>query len=176
MSRFSNKPIPLPTGVSCKLNAEHITVRGSLGELSLTLHERVSVSVDDSGIHVKAPADIGMNPLVGTYCRLLANNVHGVSKGFERKLELVGVGYRAAMSGKKLVLQLGFSHPVEMIPPQGLSIEVPVQTQIIVKGIDKHMVNQYAANIRSWRPPEPYKGKGVKYDDEVIVRKEVKKK
>ena len=176
MSRFSTRPIPIPSGVSCQLSPEEITVKGSLGELRLLQNALVSVSVDGSAVSVKASEGQDMNPLVGTYCRLIANNIHGVSKGFSRKLELVGVGYRASVSGKKLVLQLGFSHPVEMLPPDGVSVETPSQTEIVVKGIDKQKVSQYAAEIRAWRPPEPYKGKGVKYAEETVVRKEFKKK
>ena len=175
MSRFAAKPIPLPSGVNCQINADSITISGGLGKLHLSTHASVKVSQVEEGLSVESVGE-KMTPLVGTYCRLLQNNIFGVTQGFQRKLLLVGVGYRASLKGKTLVLQLGFSHPVEMTPPADISIELPVQTEIIVKGIDKQKVNQYSADIRKWRQPEPYKGKGIKYDDEVILRKEVKKK
>lgn len=175
MSRIANKPVELPTGVEIKLDGQNVTAKGKVGEMMLAVHPTVKVMQDDKTLTVQAesPAAIAM---AGTMRSLLNNLVVGVSTGFEKKLELVGVGYRAQAKGKSLNLSLGFSHPVDYTVPEGISIETPSQTEIVIKGHDKQRVGQVAAEIRAYRPPEPYKGKGVKYADERIIRKEAKKK
>jgi len=177
MSRIAKTPIEIPSGVEVKIVGQNVSIKGAKGAFDYAVHQKVSVIQEDGEIKVKRnsskPGDFAM---AGTMRSLLNNMVHGVSQGFERKLELVGVGYRAQVQGKKLNLILGFSHPVEYTIPEGITIETPSQTEILVKGIDKQKVGQAAANIRAYRPPEPYKGKGVKYSDEHIVRKEAKKK
>lgn len=175
MSRIANKPVEVPSGVDIKLKGQSVRAKGSVGEMELTLHPAVKVEQEDSVLKVKADSDEAI-AMAGTMRSLLDNLVVGVSKGFEKKLELVGVGYRAQSKGKTLNLSLGFSHPVDYAVPEGITIETPSQTEIVVKGFDKQKVGQVAAEIRSYRPPEPYKGKGVKYADERIVRKEAKKK
>lgn len=178
MSRVANAPVTIPSGVEVNLNGEALTIKGSKGSMDLSIHESVSASVDDGAIRVAANAegDRSAVAMAGTMRALVNNMVTGVSQGWEKKLQLVGVGYRAQAQGKTLNLTLGFSHPVNYAIPEGIEIETPSQTDIVVKGIDKQKVGQVAAEIRAWRPPEPYKGKGVRYADEHIVRKEAKKK
>ena len=175
MSRIANKPVEVPSGVDIKLDGQNVRAKGSVGEMELTLHPSVSVVQEDASLKVNANSSEFI-AMAGTMRSLLDNLIVGVSKGFEKKLELVGVGYRAQSKGKTLNLSLGFSHPVDYAVPEGITIETPSQTEIVVKGFDKQKVGQVAAEIRSYRPPEPYKGKGVKYADERIVRKEAKKK
>jgi large subunit ribosomal protein L6 len=175
MSRVAKKPITLPKGVELQLAGQQLTVKGGKGSLELNLPTGIGVNIDEgtANIEVSAPAELAMG---GTMRALVNNMVVGVSDGFERKLELVGVGYRAQAQGKNLNLTLGFSHPVNYAVPEGITIETPSQTEILVKGIDKQKVGQVSADIRAYRPPEPYKGKGVRYSDERVVRKEAKKK
>ena len=176
MSRIANAPISLPSGVSVTLSGQEITVKGGKGELKHQVHEDVSVNEEDGVIKVSANHETkSAKALAGTTRALVNNLVVGVSDGFERKLEIVGVGYRAQMKGKVLNLSLGYSHPIDFDIPEGVTIETPSQTEIVVKGSDKQLVGQVAANIRAFRKPEPYKGKGVRYSDEQIVRKEAKK-
>ncbi len=175
MSRIANKPVQIPSGVEVKVDGQNVSVKGSNGQLNLQVHPSVSVVQEDGALSVKN-SDQQSVAMAGTMRSLINNLVEGVSKGFERKLELVGVGYRAQAKGKTLNLSLGFSHPVDYAVPEGVTIETPSQTEIVVKGADKQKVGQVAAEIRSYRPPEPYKGKGVKYADERIIRKEAKKK
>jgi len=177
MSRVAKKPVELPKGVEISINGQAITVKGGKGSLSRDIHISVGISQEDNVLSF-APKDgsKAAMALTGTTRALVNNMVVGVTQGFEKKLELVGVGYRAQAQGQKLNLTLGFSHPVEYPVPEGVSVETPSQTEVVVKGTDKQQVGQVAAEIRAYRPPEPYKGKGVKYADEVIVRKEAKKK
>jgi len=177
MSRVANNPVQIPSGVEVTLNGQLVKVKGAKGELNHEIHKLVEVNQEESSLTFAARnTEQSSNALAGTTRALLNNMVKGVSQGFEKKLTLVGVGYRAQAQGKKLNLSLGFSHPVEYQVPEGISIETPSQTEIIVTGIDKQKVGQVAANIRAYRPPEPYKGKGVRYTDEHVVRKEAKKK
>lgn len=177
MSRIAKSPIELPSGVEVKINGQSVNVKGGKGALNHDVHSSVKISQEDKVLSF-APKDGSKtaNALAGTTRALINNMVTGVSQGFEKKLQLVGVGYRAQAQGKKLNLTLGFSHPVDYAVPEGITVETPSQTEIVVKGVDKQVVGQVAADIRGYRPPEPYKGKGVKYADEVIVRKEAKKK
>ena len=177
MSRVAKNPISVPAGVEVNLSAGVVTLKGPQGVLTQSLHNLVTVQHADGALQV-APANesTAANALSGTTRALLANMVHGVSKGFERKLTLVGVGYRAQAQGDKLSLSLGFSHPVEHMMPAGVKCETPSQTEILIKGADKQKVGQVAADVRAYRPPEPYKGKGVRYADEVVSLKETKKK
>jgi len=176
MSRVGKNPIQLPKGVEISLG-EMITVKGPLGTLSQKAPVNVKVAVD-AGVVSLEPTDqsIQANAMSGTLRALLNNMVNGVSKGFEKKLNLVGVGYRAQAQGDSLNLSLGFSHPVVHKMPAGIKAETPSQTEIVIKGIDRQKVGQVAADVRAYRPPEPYKGKGVRYSDEVVVLKETKKK
>jgi large subunit ribosomal protein L6 len=174
MSRIAKAPIELPSGVEIKIAGSEVSVKGPKGNLVQELHPSVSVEQEDKTLTVK-PADDAAIPMAGTFRSLVNNMVTGVSDGFEKKLTLVGVGYRAQVQGSKLTLALGFSHPIEYSAPEGVTIEVPSQTEIVVKGCDKQKVGQVASEIRSFRPPEPYKGKGVRYSDERVVRKEAKK-
>ena len=177
MSRIAKEPVELPKGVEYSLSGTTVTLKGSKGSLSMDLNSEVELAHDDDKLAVKARSGSRFaSAISGTTRALLANMVHGVSEGFEKKLELVGVGYRAKAQGSKLNLTLGFSHPVEYQVPEGVSVETPSQTEVVVKGIDKQKVGQVAAEIRHFRPPEPYKGKGVRYAGEHIVRKEAKKK
>ena len=177
MSRIANNPISLPSGVKVKLDGETLTVNGGKGELQIALNDRVSLAVENSEIRVSAKGTAKhARAMAGTTRSLVNNMVTGVSKGFEKKLTLVGVGYRAQVKGRVLNLSLGFSHPVEYEIPEGILIETPTQTEIVVSGINKQRVGQVAADIRGYRRPEPYKGKGVRYSDERVVRKEAKKK
>jgi len=176
MSRIANSPITIPSGVDVNIVGSMVTVKGNKGELSHNVHPMVKVEQEDNILKTTVNNDSkSANALSGTTRALIQNLVTGVSEGFERKLDIVGVGYRAAVSGKVLNLTLGFSHPVAFDIPEGISIETPSQTEIIIKGSDKQQVGQVAANIRRYRPPEPYKGKGVRYSDERIIRKEAKK-
>lgn len=174
MSRIAKKPIALPKGVDLKVQDGSVAVKGPKGALSMAMPESVTLGMED-GQAVLTPATAADVAITGTIRSIIANMVHGVSEGFERKLELVGVGYRAAMQGQDLNLSLGFSHPVLFKPPAGISINTPTQTEIVVSGADKQQVGEVAAKIRGFRPPEPYKGKGVKYAGENIIRKEAKK-
>ena len=177
MSRVGKLPIPVPQGVDVAISAHTITVKGKEGTLTRALNPLVAVA-HDAGQLVFTPSDASpeANAMSGTMRALVANMVGGVTKGFEKKLTLVGVGYRAQASGDKVSLSLGFSHPVVHALPKGVKAETPVQTDIVIKGIDKQQVGQVAAEIRAYRPPEPYKGKGVRYADERVVLKETKKK
>jgi large subunit ribosomal protein L6 len=167
----------IPKGVEVNLNGNALSVKGGNGAMDFTIHEFVNASIDDGALTFSAKKQDRESVAMAGTMRALANNmVVGVSEGFTKKLELVGVGYRAQVQGKKLNLTLGFSHPVEYDIPEGITVECPSQTEILVKGADKQQVGQVSAEIRSWRPPEPYKGKGVRYSDEHIVRKEAKKK
>ncbi len=177
MSRVGKMPIALPSGAEVAISAEQITVKGPLGSLTQTLTGLVKIENDNGTLNVK-PADESReaNAMSGTIRALVNNMVNGVTKGFEKKLTLVGVGFRAAAQGDKLNLSLGFSHPVVHQMPEGIKVETPTQTEILIKGIDRQRVGQVAAEVRAYRSPEPYKGKGVRYADEVVVIKETKKK
>src|SRR5580658_3821363 len=176
MSRVANRIIDLPAGVTVSVTPAGVTVKGSRGTLSLVLGSGVSVEQKDKTLAVKFQGDNAVRMRAGATRAHLANMVQGVTKGYERKLELVGVGFRAQLAGKSLNLTLGFSHPVNYPIPEGITIETPSQTEILIKGNDRQRVGQTAAEIRGIRPPEPYKGKGVRYTDEQIVLKEGKKK
>lgn len=177
MSRIAKNPITIPAGVEVKINDNTVQVKGSKGTLTQQLHASVEMVIDNGTItfNLEGKSD-AVRMQSGTSRALVNNLIQGVSKGFERKLMLIGVGYRAAVQGSTLNLTLGFSHPVNFPIPQGIQIETPAPTEILVKGIDKHLVGQVSANIRAYRPPEPYKGKGIRYSDEVIIQKETKKK
>lgn len=177
MSRVGEQPVVVPSGVEVTVNGQHLAVKGPKGALEMTVHTAVGVSRDGGELRFEARkgAD-GANALSGTMRALASNMVTGVSRGFEKRLALEGVGYRAQAQGKVLNLTLGFSHPVNFPVPDGITIETPSQTEIVVRGIDKQLVGAVAAQIRSFRPPEPYKGKGVRYQGELIIRKEGKKK
>ena len=177
MSRIAKEPVQLPSGVEFNRSGSAVTVKGSNGTLSMELNSEVELSQEDNVLSVKPRSGSRFSTAIaGTTRSLLANMVQGVSQGFEKKLQLVGVGYRAQAQGKKLNLTLGFSHPIVFDVPDGVTIETPSQTEILVKGADKQKVGQAAAEIRRYRPPEPYKGKGVRYADERVVMKEAKKK
>jgi len=177
MSRVAKVPVQLPKGVEAKLDGQNLSVKGSKGALELRVHPSVEVREDSGALHFQArSADKNSNAIAGTMRSLANNMVVGVSAGFEKKLQLVGVGYRAQAQGQKVNLSLGFSHPVEYQVPSGVSVETPSQTEVLVKGVDLQQVGQVAAELRAFRPPEPYKGKGVRYADERIVMKEAKKK
>jgi len=176
MSRIGRQPVDIPSGVEVKIGEGNlVTVKGPKGELSERIPAKMQVAQSDNVINVTRPDDGKESRSLHGLSRSLINNmVVGVSNGFEKTLNINGVGYRAEKKGKTLVLNLGYSHPVEMVDPDGITTEVPEQTVIIVKGIDKSLVGNYAAKVRAWRPPEPYKGKGIKYKDEYIRRKEGK--
>jgi len=177
MSRVAKQPVPLPKGVTVNITPTEVTVKGGKGSLSLALARGITVAQEDGELVVhKAEQSRELNMLAGSTRAHLANLVRGVSQGYERKLELVGVGYRAQAQGKNLNLTLGFSHPVVYAAPEGVTIETPSQTEIVVRGSDRQKVGQVAADIRGFRPPEPYKGKGVRYANERIELKEAKKK
>jgi large subunit ribosomal protein L6 len=177
MSRIAKEPVPLPQGTEFKQEGTVVTIKGSKGSLSLDLNTEVELSQDEGALKVAPRSGSRFSTAIaGTTRALLANMVLGVTDGFERKLELVGVGYRAQAQGNKLNLTLGFSHPVVYDIPEGISVETPSQTEVVVKGTDKQKVGQVAAEIRRFRPPEPYKGKGVRYANERVVIKEAKKK
>ncbi|MET3699920.1 large subunit ribosomal protein L6 [Bacillus oleivorans] len=175
MSRVGKKPIEVPAGVTVTLDNNTVTVKGPKGELTRSFNPAINIEIEDNVINVTRPSESQEHrTLHGTTRALLANMVEGVSKGFERGLELIGVGYRASKQGNKLVLNVGYSHPVEIEPEKGIEIEVPSATKIIVKGFNKERVGALAANIRDVRPPEPYKGKGIRYEGEHVRRKEGK--
>jgi large subunit ribosomal protein L6 len=178
MSRVAKKPVDLPQGVTATIGGESVTLKGAKGSLTLPLKNGIKVKQQDKTLEVETTdATVeGINAIAGSTRAHLANMVTGVTKGYEKKLELVGVGYRAAVQGKSLTLTLGYSHLINYAIPEGITIEAPSQTEIIVKGIDRQRVGQTAAEIRAYRAPEPYKGKGVKYSDEKITLKEAKKK
>ena len=176
MSRIANNPINIPTGVDVNITGNLVTIKGSKGELSHNIHPLIKVEQAENILKTSTKSNSKFaKALSGTTRALIQNIVTGVSEGFERKLEIIGVGYRAAVSGKTLNLTLGFSHPIAFKIPEGIIIETPSQTEVTIKGSDKQQVGQVAANIRAYRPPEPYKGKGVRYLDERIIRKEAKK-
>lgn len=176
MSRIANNPVQLPARVEVNITGNTVKVKGENGEMSHEIHSSVEVKQEENQLTFSARNNSkSSRALAGTTRAILQNMVTGVSKGFERKLTIIGVGYRAAVQNKVLNLSLGFSHPVDFQIPEGVSIETPSQTEIVVKGMDKQQVGQVAANIRAYRPPEPYKGKGVRYVDEHVVRKEAKK-
>ncbi|SHG11806.1 50S ribosomal protein L6 [Ornithinibacillus halophilus] len=175
MSRIGLKPIEIPSGVEVKLNGNTVTVKGPKGELSRELHSEMKIVVEDNVVTVERPSDNKEHrSLHGTTRSLIFNMVEGVSKGYEKQLEIIGVGYRAQKQGNKVVINAGYSHPVEIDPIDGIEIDIPKNTSVIVKGIDKEKVGAIAANIRAIRPPEPYKGKGIRYVDEYVRRKEGK--
>lgn len=177
MSRIAKAPVNVPAGVDVAVGAGELSVKGPKGELRMHVHAAVDVASEDGVVTCRPRNGVpGAVAQAGTARSLIANMVAGVSRGFEKKLQLVGIGYRAQMQGDMLNLSLGFSHPVEYPCPKGVSIETPAPTEIVVRGTDKQRVGQIAAEIRAYRPPEPYKGKGVRYDGEIIVRKEAKKK
>ncbi|NOQ89933.1 MAG: 50S ribosomal protein L6 [Gammaproteobacteria bacterium] len=177
MSRIAKKPVELISGAEVNISGQTVTVKGKQGSLSMDLHDTVSVKQDDGSLNF-APNDNskGSMAMAGTMRSLVNNMIVGVTTGFTKQLQLVGVGYRAQMQGNVLDLSLGFSHPVKYAIPEGITIETPSQTEINVKGADKQKVGQVCAEIRAYRPPEPYKGKGVRYSDERVIRKEAKKK
>ena len=177
MSRVAKSPVKLPSGVEVSVKEQELTVKGSKGSLQLALHNLVELSQEDGAVSVRPTEESQIAwALAGTTRSLVNNMVTGVSAGFEQKLELVGVGYKAQAQGKVLNLSLGFSHPVAYELPEGITAETPSQTEILIKGVDKQLVGQVAANVRAYRPPEPYKGKGVRYAGEQVRRKEAKKK
>ncbi|MDY3983248.1 MAG: 50S ribosomal protein L6 [Veillonellaceae bacterium] len=172
MSRVGRMPIEIPAGVTVTYDNHHMTVKGPNGELSRSLHPEINIAVEGNVITVSRPSDDkNHRSLHGLTRALIANMVKGVTEGFSKTLEINGVGYRAAKKGEKLVLTLGFSHPVEMDAPEGIKIDVPAANQIVVSGADKEVVGAVAANIRKWRQPEPYKGKGIRYQGEFVRRK-----
>ena len=172
MSRIGKQPIELPSGVNVAIGPGRVQVNGPLGELSQSVPARMQISQEDGSLVVKRPTERGDDrALHGLTRSLLANMVEGVTKGFEKRLELQGVGYRAALRGTDLELNVGYSHPVVIKPPQGINFEVPDATSILVKGIDKQQVGEMAAQVRKVRPPEPYKGKGIRYEGEYVRRK-----
>jgi len=176
MSRVAKKPINLPSSVKVDVNGQSVSINGPKGTFSHVLHSEVGLAIDGDVLNVIPRSEASASRAqAGTARALLSNMVEGVAKGFEQKLEIVGVGYRAQAKGPILSLTLGFSHPVDFPVPDGITIETPTQTEILVKGVDKQKVGQVAANIRAYRRPEPYKGKGVKYAGEKILRKEAKK-
>ena len=176
MSRVARMPVKIPAGVQISAAGGVVTVKGAKSSLTLSLPKLVELEIKDGEAHVTAESIKTNAAMSGTVRALLANMVGGVTKGYEEKLTLVGVGYRAAVQGRKLNLQLGFSHPVEYPIPEGVTIETPSQTEIVIKGADKQQVGLAAAKIRAYRPPEPYKGKGVRYSNEKVSLKEAKKK
>jgi len=176
MSRIANNPVAIPDGIEVTIIDSTVTVKGGKGELKHNIHPSVTVKQEDNTLVTGTKEDSkSAKAQAGTTRALLQNIVTGVSAGYERKLDIIGVGYRAQLQGNVLNLTLGFSHPVNFEIPEGISIETPSQTEVVVKGIDKQKVGQVAANIRAYRPPEPYKGKGVRYSDEQVIRKEAKK-
>jgi large subunit ribosomal protein L6 len=185
-SRIGRKPVVIPSGVEVKVQGQQLSAKGPKGQLSISLHPFVRVTVDKGEIKVQTcdrneivmtgPSSKLYRSIAGTTRAKINNAIHGITQGFERKLTMVGVGYRAQAKGKILSLSLGFSHPLDHPVPEGITIETPTQTEIIIKGIDKDKVGQVAAEIRGYRPPEPYKGKGVRYGDEFVEIKETKKK
>lgn len=175
MSRVGRKILEIPAGVTVTVNGTELFVKGPKGELRQNVHPDMKININENILTVERPSDDkNHRALHGTTRAIIGNMVEGVTKGYERSLDLVGVGYRAQKQGNKLVLAVGYSHPVEIVPEPGIELEVPAQTKIIVKGINKERVGAVAANIRAVRPPEPYKGKGIRYTDEVVRRKEGK--
>ena len=177
MSRIANSPVELPSGVEVTIKDTIISVKGGKGNLSLAINELVKITQNENVISFAAANQTKKSgALAGTFRSIVDNMVTGVTEGFTKELQLIGVGYRAQAQGKKLNLSLGFSHPVVYEVPEGIEVETPTNTQVVVKGVDKQLVGQVAADIRAYRPPEPYKGKGVRYTDEYVKRKEAKKK
>lgn len=177
MSRIANKPIVVPKGVEIKLQGQDLLVKGGKGSLSRRIPDMIEVRLENGVINVRARQNAKQSKAIAGTIRALINNmVTGVNHGFEKKLLLQGVGYRAQIQGRQLNLALGFSHPIVYEVPTGITIEAPSQTELVIKGADKHQVGQVAAEIRALRPPEPYKGKGIRYADEQVIRKEAKKK
>lgn len=175
MSRIGKKPIEIPAGVTITISGDVVTVKGPKGELTRSFNPDIEIKMEENVINLSRPSESKEHRSIhGTTRSLLANMVEGVSKGFEKSLELIGVGYRAQKQGTKLVLSVGYSHPVEFEPEEGVEVEVPSNTKVIVKGINKERVGALAANIRQVRPPEPYKGKGIRYEGEIVRRKEGK--
>jgi len=175
MSRIAKKPITVPSGIDVTIAGQSVSVKGPKGNLAMNLHDSVSIAQDGTVLTLSPSIDSAM-AMTGTMRSLVSNMVTGVTEGYQKKLQLIGVGYRAQAQGNSLNLSLGFSHPVVYAVPDGISIETPSQTEILVSGADKQKVGQVSAEIRAYRPPEPYKGKGVRYADEYVVRKEAKKK
>jgi len=176
MSRIAKAPIDLPSGVECNISGRDVRVKGKNGELHFRLPNNVELAVEDDTVKARPSGRVHDVALTGTIRAVVANMVTGVHEGFERKLELTGVGYRAQAQGNKLNLSLGLSHPVVYEMPEGVSVQTPSQSEIVLTGADKRQVGQVAADIRSYRPPEPYKGKGIRYSDEYVIRKDAKKK
>ena len=177
MSRVAKAPVAIPKGVDVKLEGNHVTIKGSKGQLSFNFNSSISIEVADNAIQMIWNSDDKIATSQAGTARAIVNNmVTGVSAGYEKKLALVGVGYRAQAKDKVLNLSLGFSHPIDYAVPEGITIETPSQTDIVIKGSDKQLVGEVAAKIRSFRQPEPYKGKGIRYADEIVARKEAKKK
>ncbi len=177
MSRVAKAPVTLPSGTSVTLNDRQVEVKGKQGSMSLHLHELVELNQEDGNVVLSPVSDTKEAWMhTGTVRSLLNNIVIGVTEGFEKKLQLIGVGYRAQVAGSKVTLNVGYSHPIEYTLPEGVSAETPTQTEIVLKSMDKQKLGQAAANIRGYRPPEPYKGKGIRYSDEHVTRKEAKKK
>lgn len=179
MSRVAKNPLQIPSGVEVSINGKTVVVKGVKGSLEYTAHPCVAISREENLIRFQPEEgdfDVNKDALAGTARALVRNMLEGISKGYEKKLTLVGVGYKAQIQGKVLNLQLGFSHPIQHEVPNGITVETPSQTEVVVKGIDKQLVGQVSAQIRAYRPPEPYKGKGVRYNGEVIIQKEGKKK
>ncbi|WP_068314054.1 50S ribosomal protein L6 [Polycladidibacter hongkongensis] len=177
MSRIGKKPVPVPSGVTATINGQEVVVKGPKGELSFVAHDAVQVEMTDDGIRIDPRNQTKLARSMWGMCRtMIANLITGVTAGFEKKLEITGVGYRAQVQGSTLNLALGFSHDVKFAIPEGVQIACPKPTEIVINGINKQQIGQVAANIREYRPPEPYKGKGIRYADEHIVRKEGKKK
>jgi large subunit ribosomal protein L6 len=177
MSRIANVPVLIPKGVEASLSDAEVSVKGSKGNLNLSLHSLVCVEQDGEVLKVSAKDDSRQaGALAGTFRSLISNMILGVSEGFQKKLELQGVGYRAKASGKSINLTVGYSHPIDYKLPDGVTVETPTQTEIVITGADKQIVGQVAAELRDFRPPEPYKGKGIRYSDERVYRKEAKKK
>lgn len=174
MSRVAKNPLKLPSGVDINISGSQLSVKGPKGNLELVIHPGISFDEND-GEYLVIPDGAKNMAMAGTFRSLLGNMVEGVTTGFQKKLQLVGVGYRAQTQGKTLNIALGFSHPINFATPEGITIETPSQTEIVVSGCDKQKVGQVAAEIRAFRPPEPYKGKGVRYADERVARKEAKK-
>mgnify|MGYP006294738987 CR=1 FL=1 len=176
MSRIGKKVIDIPSGIEVEQNKSTLKVKGLKGEMSIDLPRNIQINIDESTnpktLSISIPAENKPNKMLqGTYRSHINNMITGLSKGFTKKLEIIGVGYRAAASGKKLTLQIGYTHPVEFEVPDGVTVETPQPTEIIISGYDKHRIGQFAADIRKQRPPEPYKGKGIKYSDEIVKRK-----
>ncbi|OPJ60643.1 50S ribosomal protein L6 [Clostridium oryzae] len=176
MSRIGKLPVEIPNGVTVTVTPDNVvTVKGPKGQLTKAMHKDITIAVNNNEVVVTRPSDDKNHRALHGLTRALVHNmVNGVTAGFEKNLELIGVGYRAQVQGKKLVMNLGYSHPVEINAVEGITFETPAPNKVVVKGIDKELVGQIAANIRTWRKPEPYKGKGIKYDNEVIRRKEGK--